>query len=59
MLKSLWKTTRDQGASAVEYALMIAAIAAVVVGVVFGLGSIVKNQFTDTSSCIASSGVGC
>lgn len=32
----------DQGASAIEYGLMVAAIAAVVVGVVIGLSSIVQ-----------------
>ncbi len=30
----------DRGASAVEYALMVAAIAALVVGIVVGLGSL-------------------
>jgi pilus assembly protein Flp/PilA len=44
---------RDRGASAVEYGLMVAAIAAVIVAVVFGLGSVVKNAFTSTSASIA------
>lgn len=44
---------RDEGASAVEYGLLVAAIAAVIVAVVFGLGSIVKDKFSKTSSCIA------
>ena len=44
---------RDEGASAVEYGLLVAAIAAVIVAVVFGLGSIVKDKFTKTSSCIS------
>jgi pilus assembly protein Flp/PilA len=47
---------RDRGASAVEYGLLVAAIAALVVGVVFGLGNTIKGQFTQTSSCIATSG---
>ena len=45
-------TRNDDGASAVEYGLLVAAIAAVIVAVVFGLGSIVKGKFQDTSSCI-------
>jgi pilus assembly protein Flp/PilA len=44
---------KDEGASAVEYALMVAAIAAVIVGVVFGLGRIVQNAFDRTCASIA------
>jgi pilus assembly protein Flp/PilA len=50
---------RDRGASAVEYGLMVAAIAAVIVAVVFGLGSVVRNAFEHTSSCIARTGAPC
>jgi len=42
----------DRGASAVEYGLMVAAIAAVIVAVVFGLGGLVKNTFVDTCTII-------
>lgn len=42
----------DEGASAVEYGLLVAAIAAVIVAVVFGLGTLIKNGFSSTSSCI-------
>jgi pilus assembly protein Flp/PilA len=51
MLRYFRKLTgdvKDRGASAVEYGLMVAAIAAVIVAVVFGLGGLVKNTFTDT-----------
>jgi len=47
---------KDEGASAVEYGLLIAAIAAVIVGIVFGLGTLVKDNFSKTSSCISGSG---
>ena len=47
---------RDCGASAVEYGLLVAAIAAVIVAVVFGLGALVKNALTDTGDCISSNG---
>ena len=38
----------ERGASAVEYGLLVAAIAAIIVVVVFVLGTIVKDVFTDT-----------
>ena len=43
---------RDRGASAVEYGLMVAAIAAVIVGVVFGFGFAARNLFAETSTCL-------
>jgi pilus assembly protein Flp/PilA len=43
----------DRGASAVEYGLLVAAIAAVIVAVVFALGSLIRDKFSSTSSCIA------
>jgi pilus assembly protein Flp/PilA len=58
MLAYLRKTTRraqDTGATAVEYGLMVAAIAAVIVVIVFGLGTLVNNVFTDTCSSIQTS----
>jgi len=39
---------RDDGASAVEYGLLVAAIAALIVLVVFAFGGLVKNVFQDT-----------
>jgi pilus assembly protein Flp/PilA len=49
----------DSGASAIEYALLVAAIAAVIVAIVFLLGSRVSSVFNNTQSCISSSGSGC
>ena len=43
----------DEGASAVEYGLLVAAIAAVIVGIVFLLGGTVKSVFSTTNSCIS------
>ena len=43
----------DSGASAVEYGLLVAAIAALIVIVVFALGNVIKGVFTNTSTCIA------
>ena len=42
----------ERGASAVEYRLLVAAIAAVIVAVVFGLGGIVAATFQQTEDCI-------
>jgi pilus assembly protein Flp/PilA len=48
--------TRDEGASAVEYGLLVAAIAALVVIIVFSLGGLVKEVFKDTCSSIQTNG---
>jgi pilus assembly protein Flp/PilA len=44
----------DKGASAVEYGLLIAAIAAVIVVIVFALGSVVKSKFQKTCDLVNS-----
>jgi pilus assembly protein Flp/PilA len=46
----------DRGASAVEYGLLVAGIAAVIVTVVFLLGGTIRNKFQNTCDSIASSG---
>jgi pilus assembly protein Flp/PilA len=51
-LRRVTAAAKDRGASAVEYALLVGAIAAVIVVVVFGLGSVVKNNFVDTCAKI-------
>ena len=38
----------DEGASAVEYGLLVAAIAAIIILVIFALGTFVKGAFKDT-----------
>jgi pilus assembly protein Flp/PilA len=47
----------DEGASAVEYGLLVAAIAAVIVALVFALGSYVRGAFQTSCDNIANSGV--
>jgi pilus assembly protein Flp/PilA len=44
----LARRREDQGASGVEYGLLVAAIAAVIVGLAFAIGVFVKNGFQDT-----------
>ena len=55
MMRNIHKVfrTRDQGASAVEYGLLVAAIAAVIVGVVFLLGGKVSAAFNKTNTCLS------
>ena len=57
MLKALTKlqtriATRDQGATAVEYGLLVALIAAVIVAIVIVLGKQVSNAFQSVSTAI-------
>jgi len=42
----------DRGASAVEYGLMIAAIAALILVIVFSLGGVVQTIFTNSCDTI-------
>lgn len=56
VLAARTRTAADRGASAVEYGLMVAAIAAVIVAVVFGLGAIVNDTFSSTASVISNKG---
>ena len=53
-LQRLVNRKDEKGASAVEYGLLVAAIAALIVVIVFALGGLVKNVFKDTCSGIAS-----
>lgn len=43
--------SRDEGASAVEYGLMLAAITAAIVAILFSFGSAVRSTFEHGSSC--------
>ena len=47
-IRKVAQVRRDDGASAVEYGLLVAAIAALIVLVVFALGGVVKGVFKDT-----------
>ena len=58
MLKFLQNLTsgRDEdGASAVEYGLLVAGIAALIVAVVFLFGGLIKNVFSNTCTKINNS----
>lgn len=44
---------REEGATAVEYGLLVALIAAVIVGVVATLGTEIKTAFTTVQTALA------
>lgn len=46
----------ERGASAVEYGLLVAGIAALIVAVVFLFGGFIEGIFNDTCSTIANEG---
>jgi pilus assembly protein Flp/PilA len=46
----------ERGASAVEYGLLIAGIAALIIVVIFAFGGVLSGVFDDTCSSIASGG---
>lgn len=54
MLDARLAKMEERGASAVEYGLLIAGIAALIVVAVFALGPVVKEAFTDTCTSIKS-----
>jgi pilus assembly protein Flp/PilA len=49
----------DAGASAVEYALLVAAVAAVLLAVVLGVAGIVRDALQTTTDCVNGSGPSC
>ncbi|HEY0705579.1 MAG TPA: Flp family type IVb pilin [Polyangia bacterium] len=54
MLEQLKKLIKDEEApTAVEYGLMVAGIAAVVMAIVFTLGGSVNTKFTDVNTKIS------
>jgi pilus assembly protein Flp/PilA len=52
LLNARFAKMDDRGASAVEYGLLIAGIAALVVVVVFAFGNTIKGVFTDTCTTV-------
>jgi len=52
LIQRLIDRKNEKGASAVEYGLLVAAIAALIVIIVFALGGVVKEVFQDTCDTI-------
>ena len=62
MLNARLAKRDDRGASAVEYGLLVAGIAALIVLVVFAFGGTIQSVFQDTCNKVANgsgSGAGC
>lgn len=49
--------TRDEGATAVEYGLLVALIAAVIIAIVVTLGTQLNQAFTTVSNALTGAGV--
>jgi len=54
-IKRFWK--EEEGATAVEYGLLVALIAAVIVGIVWVLGGQVEQGFTKVSTTLNAAGI--
>ncbi len=48
-----WRNSRDRGASAVEYGLLVALIAVVVAVAITTLGGTIRDKFNEVSGCIS------
>jgi len=57
-IRNITSRRNDDGASAVEYGLLIAGIAALIVVVVFAFGGVIKNIFQNTCNSVGKSGGG-
>ena len=55
-IDSLLARRDEEGASAVEYGLLVAGIAALIVAVVFLFGGMIEGVFNDTCATIAGEG---
>jgi len=53
-IRTIQSRRTDDGASAVEYGLLVAGIAALIVLVVFALGGFVKGAFSKTCTAMSS-----
>jgi pilus assembly protein Flp/PilA len=56
-LRGTFRSTDDRGATAVEYGLMVALIAAAIAGIVYLLGQNLGSKFTGVDNCISNASV--
>jgi pilus assembly protein Flp/PilA len=57
LLKSLWND--ENGASAAEYALILAIVGTAIAAAAILLGGTISNAMNDASTCISSNGATC
>jgi pilus assembly protein Flp/PilA len=55
LIRTIQRRNQD-GASAVEYGLLVAGIAALVVVIVFAFGGVIKSAFSNTCKTVKNSG---
>ena len=55
-IRNITSRRDEDGASAVEYGLLVAGIAALIVAIVFLFGGVIKNAFSDTCGTISGQG---
>ena len=55
-IRSITSRRDENGASAVEYGLLVAGIAALIVAVVFVFGGVIKNSFNSTCNAVKNGG---
>lgn len=53
-IRQVMRARKEEGASAVEYGLLVAAIAALIVVIVFALGNLIQDVFGETCDTISS-----
>ncbi|GAB3252667.1 hypothetical protein GCM10027425_11360 [Alteromonas gracilis] len=56
LIRNLSAKKNDEGASAVEYGLLVAGIAALIVAIVFILGNVIDGSFENTCDTITGQG---
>lgn len=59
MIMKTLRQLRDEGASAVEYSILIGGIAAVIIAAVLALGTAADARYDSYSDCLAAQGSGC
>jgi pilus assembly protein Flp/PilA len=55
-IRNITRRRGENGASAVEYGLLVAGIAALIVAIVFLLGGTIKSAFSKTCGTVSSKG---
>ncbi len=55
-LRSITRRRGENGASAVEYGMLVAGIAALIVAIVFVMGGMIKSSFSKTCGVVSSKG---
>jgi len=55
-LRSITRRRDENGASAVEYGMLVAGIAALIVAIIFVMGGMIKSSFSKTCGVVSSKG---